>query len=76
VAEIEAFKNNDRDLKKVEFTQVDQPGSVGFLVTLKVFGLHFQLSSRSLKPLNTLRLKPLHKSVFMVVINSIDTQTV
>ena len=30
VAEIEAFKNNDRDLKKVEFTQVDQPGSVGF----------------------------------------------
>ncbi|MSX22820.1 MAG: NADH-quinone oxidoreductase subunit NuoI [Actinobacteria bacterium] len=41
VAEIEAFKNNDRDLKKVEFTQVDQPGSVGFLGHAKGFWVTF-----------------------------------
>jgi NADH-quinone oxidoreductase subunit I len=41
VAEIEAFKNNDLDLKKVEFTQVDQPGSVGFLGHAKGFWVTF-----------------------------------
>ncbi len=41
MSEIEAFKNNELDLKKVEFEQVDQPGSVGFLGHAKGFWVTF-----------------------------------
>lgn len=41
MSDIEAFKNNKVDLKKVEFDQVDQPGSVGFLGHAKGFWVTF-----------------------------------
>jgi len=41
VAEIEPLKSNEVDLNKVEFTQVDQPGSVGFVGHLKGFWTTF-----------------------------------
>lgn len=41
VAEIEPLKNSDVDLKKVEFTQVDQPGPVGLIGHMKGFWTTF-----------------------------------
>ena len=41
MSDIEAFKNNELDLKKVVFEQVDQPGSVGFLGHAKGFWVTF-----------------------------------
>ena len=41
MADIEAFKNRDGDLNKVEFTQVEQPGSVGFFGHMKGFWVTF-----------------------------------
>lgn len=41
VAEIEPLKNSDVDLKKVEFIQVDQPGSVGLIGHMKGFWTTF-----------------------------------
>ena len=41
VAEIEPLKHNEVDLKKVEFTQVDQPGSVGLIGHMKGFWTTF-----------------------------------
>ena len=41
VAEIDAFKNNELDLTKVDFSQVDQPGSVGLYGHLKGFWITF-----------------------------------
>ena len=41
MSDIEAFKNNELDLKKVVFEQVDQPGSVGFLGHAKGFWVPF-----------------------------------
>jgi len=41
MSDIEAFKNNELDLKKVEFEQVDQPVSVGLLGHAKGFWVTF-----------------------------------
>ena len=41
MSDIEAFKNDELDLKKVVFEQVDQPGSVGFLGHAKGFWVTF-----------------------------------
>lgn len=41
VAEIEPLKSNDIDLKKVDFTEVDQPGSVGLIGHMKGFWITF-----------------------------------
>ena len=41
VAEIEPFNSKNKDLKKVEFTQVDQPGSVGMIGHIKGFSVTF-----------------------------------
>ena len=41
VAEIEPFNNNDVELARVEFSQVEQPGPVGLLGHLKGFWITF-----------------------------------
>ena len=41
MSEIEPFNNNDKGLEKVEFTQVDQPGSVGVFGHAKGFWTTF-----------------------------------
>ena len=41
VAEIEPFKNNNVELQRVEFSQVEQPGSGGLLGHLKGFWITF-----------------------------------
>lgn len=41
VAEIEPFKNNDVELARVEFSQVEQPGPSGLLGHLKGFWITF-----------------------------------
>jgi NADH-quinone oxidoreductase subunit I len=41
MSEIEAFNSNDKGLEKVEFTQVDQPGSVGIFGHAKGFWTTF-----------------------------------
>ena len=76
VAQIEPIKKNDLSLNKVEFTQVDQPGSVGLSGHLKGFWITFSTIFKKPETIEYPEVKAPTRSAFMVTINSIDIQMV